>query len=122
MDSVRSVCVCVCVWCRCVADSGDGNVTAAAPDDDDGARYLAVVVLVHGGDGYDVGSGNAYDASVLALVGRLVVITLNYRLGILGAYAQPASDVTESAITMRSPFCVYEKVDHSRLPSVGFRS
>jgi len=54
-------------------------VTAAR----DGARYLAVLVLVHG-ESYVVGSGNAYDASVLAVAGRLVVITLNYRLGILG--------------------------------------
>lgn len=65
-------------WC---ADSGDGNVTAVT--DDDGARSLPVLVFVHG-ESYDMGSGNAYDASVLALAGRLVVITLNYRLGILG--------------------------------------
>lgn len=44
---------------------------------------MAVFVFVHG-ESYDIGSGNAYDASVLAVVGRLVVITLNYRLGILG--------------------------------------
>ena len=49
----------------------------------DGARSLAVLVFVHG-ESYHIGSGNAYDASVLAVVGRLVVITLNYRLGILG--------------------------------------
>jgi len=54
-------------------------VTAAT----DGARSLAVLVFVHG-ESYDIGSGNAYDASVLAVVGRLIVITLNYRLGILG--------------------------------------
>ena len=62
-----------------VTDSGDGNVTALT----DGARSLAVLVFVHG-ESYDIGSGNAYDSSVLAVVGRLVVITLNYRLGILG--------------------------------------
>jgi len=82
--------VCRRVWSLVCSDSGDGNVTAASDDDDDGgggggggARSLAVLVLVHG-ESYDVGSGNAYDGSVLALAGRLVVITLNYRLGILG--------------------------------------
>jgi len=49
----------------------------------DSDQLLSVIVLVHG-ESYDIGSGNAYDASVLAVLGRLVVITLNYRLGILG--------------------------------------
>jgi len=49
----------------------------------DGDRSLAVIVFVHG-ESYHIGSGNAYDCSVLAVVGRLVVISLNYRLGILG--------------------------------------
>jgi len=53
---------------------------------EDGDRSLAVLVLVHG-ESYHIGSGNPYDASVLAVVGRLVVITLNYRLGILGRYS-----------------------------------
>ena len=30
------------------------------------------------------GSGNLYDGAVLASVGQVVVVTLNYRLGILG--------------------------------------
>ena len=49
----------------------------------EGSRSLAVLVFVHG-ESYDMGTGNAYDSSVLAVVGRLIVITLNYRLGILG--------------------------------------
>ena len=72
---MKSQCVFVC----CCIDPGDGNVTAAT----DGARSLAVLVFVHG-ESYDIGSGNAYDCSLLAVIGRLVVITLNYRLGILG--------------------------------------
>jgi len=42
-----------------------------------------VVVFVHG-ESYDVGTGNAYDGSVLAAYGSLVVVTINYRLGVLG--------------------------------------
>ncbi len=44
-----------------------------------------VVVFIHG-DSYEWGSGNLYDASVLAAMGKVVVVTLNYRLGILGEY------------------------------------
>ena len=42
-----------------------------------------VIVFIHG-DSYEWGSGNLYDASVLAALGQVVVVTLNYRLGILG--------------------------------------
>ncbi|ESO06922.1 hypothetical protein HELRODRAFT_142616, partial [Helobdella robusta] len=42
-----------------------------------------VIYFIHG-ESYDAGSGNAYDATVLAAVGNVVVITINYRLGILG--------------------------------------
>jgi len=44
---------------------------------------LPVVVLVHG-ESFDTGTGNAYDGSVMASYGQVVVITLNYRLGVLG--------------------------------------
>ena len=42
-----------------------------------------VVVFIHG-DSYDYGTGNAYDGSVMAAFGQVVVVTLNYRLGVLG--------------------------------------
>lgn len=42
-----------------------------------------MILFIHGDD-YEFGSGNLYDGSVLASVGRVVVVTLNYRLGILG--------------------------------------
>ncbi|XP_026286621.2 neuroligin-1-like [Frankliniella occidentalis] len=44
---------------------------------------LPTVVYVHG-ESYEWNSGNPYDGSVLAAHGRLIVITLNFRLGILG--------------------------------------
>jgi len=47
-----------------------------------------VVVFVHG-ETYDVGTGNAYDGSVLAAYGSVVVVTVNYRLGVLGQNLQP---------------------------------
>ncbi|KAK6633289.1 hypothetical protein RUM44_003890 [Polyplax serrata] len=42
-----------------------------------------VLVFIHG-ESYDWNSGNPYDGSVLASYADLVVVTLNYRLGILG--------------------------------------
>lgn len=45
----------------------------------------AVMVYVHG-ESFEWGSGNLYDGSVLASAGHVIVITLNYRLGILGTW------------------------------------
>lgn len=42
-----------------------------------------VIVYIHG-ESYEWNSGNPYDGSVLASYADLVVVTLNYRLGILG--------------------------------------
>lgn len=42
-----------------------------------------VLVFIHG-ESYEWNSGNVYDGSVLASYGGLVVVTVNYRLGILG--------------------------------------
>lgn len=44
---------------------------------------LAVVMFVHG-ESYQLGTGNAYDGSALAAFGHVIVVTMNYRLGVLG--------------------------------------
>lgn len=41
------------------------------------------MVFIHG-ESYEWNSGNAYDGSVLASFGEVIVVTINYRLGILG--------------------------------------
>ena len=43
------------------------------------------MVYVHG-ESFEWGTGNVYDGSVLASAGHVIVITLNYRLGLLGIY------------------------------------
>ncbi|XP_023245257.1 neuroligin-4, X-linked-like [Copidosoma floridanum] len=52
-----------------------------------GARGLeapyAVIVYIHG-ESFEWGTGNVYDGSVLASAGHVILVTLNYRLGILG--------------------------------------
>ena len=44
---------------------------------------MPVMVFIHG-ESYDSGTGNAYDGSVLSSFGDVIVVTLNYRLGVLG--------------------------------------
>src|SRR4051812_18621472 len=61
-----------------------------------GARGLPVFVWIHGGGNVD-GESNDYDGSKLATGGsyggsNTVVVTLNYRLGLLGYLAHPALD------------------------------
>lgn len=46
-------------------------------------KKLPVVVFLHG-ESFEWNSGNPYDGTVLASYGEVVVVTLNYRLGILG--------------------------------------
>jgi carboxylesterase type B len=42
-----------------------------------------VVLFIHG-ESYSWGSGNVYDGTGLAAFSRVVVVTINYRLGVLG--------------------------------------
>lgn len=62
------------------------------------ARRLPVMVWVHGG-GHRRGSGSAnlYDGTALARRG-VIVVTFNYRLGLLGSFSHPSLDAeSESA-------------------------
>jgi para-nitrobenzyl esterase len=56
---------------------------AAAP------KPLPVMVWIHGGS-FITGTGNIYDASLLAREQNVMVVTINYRLGALGFLAAPA--------------------------------
>lgn len=49
-------------------------------------KKLPVLVFIHG-ESFEWNSGNPYDGSVLASYGDMIVVTLNYRLGILGELA-----------------------------------
>ena len=55
-----------------------------------GADRLPVMVWVHGGQGALGFGGPLYDASLLASRHRLIVISVDYRLGPLGAFAHPS--------------------------------
>ncbi|KAL7069724.1 hypothetical protein ACQ4LE_010977 [Meloidogyne hapla] len=45
---------------------------------------LPVLVLIHGDTDYGWGGANAFNGTLLASFGQIVVVTLNYRLGIFG--------------------------------------
>ncbi|CAK7298537.1 Nlgn1 [Vulpes lagopus] len=62
------------------------NIYVPTEDDEDirdSGGPKPVMVYIHGGS-YMEGTGNLYDGSVLASYGNVIVITVNYRLGVLG--------------------------------------
>ena len=61
------------------------NVTTPAKKS---AKPRAVVVWIPGG-GFFSGAGNNYEASKMATRGDVVVVTVNYRLGIFGFFGYP---------------------------------
>ncbi len=47
------------------------------------ATLYPVIMFIHG-ESYDWGTGNLYDGSILSSFGNVIVVTLNYRLGVFG--------------------------------------
>jgi hypothetical protein len=62
-------------------------------------------VFIHG-ESFEWNSGNPYDGSVLASYGEVVVVTLNFRLGILGKSIQLQEKVT---------YAEYELISRNRM-------
>lgn len=56
----------------------------------------SVMVWIHGG-GFSFGSGGFYDASMLSIVGDVIIVTINYRLGIFGFLATRNNKVKGNA-------------------------
>lgn len=55
------------------------------PDIHDENGLRPVMVYIHGGS-YMEGTGNMIDGSILASYGNVIVVTINYRLGVLGKF------------------------------------
>jgi hypothetical protein len=55
--------------------------------------------LVHG---VNVGSGNEYDPSEMVSNTDIIVVTINYRLGVFGFLALPALDAGGAALALHS--------------------
>ena len=56
-------------------------------DKTDAASPLPVLVVIHC-ESYETGTGNAYDGTVMAAQMRVMVITINFRLGPLGEWGK----------------------------------
>ncbi|XP_076025198.1 neuroligin-2b [Genypterus blacodes] len=81
-----------CLYLNIYVPTEDGPLTKKQdestmnrPRDEDirDRRKKPVMLFIHGGS-YMEGSGNLFDGSVLAAYGNVVVVTMNYRLGVLG--------------------------------------
>lgn len=70
-------------WCECVNEVIDLCFSPADIHDENGLK--PVMVYIHGGS-YMEGTGNMIDGSILASYGNVIVITINYRLGVLGEF------------------------------------
>lgn len=79
---------------QCAQASGGSEdclyLNVYAPSHSEG-RHLPVMVWIHGG-AYVAGSGSTYDPTPLVSRGDVIVVTINYRLGLLGALALPDLD------------------------------
>jgi Carboxylesterase family len=47
---------------------------------------MATLVYIHG-ESYEWNSGNLYDGTVLAAHSNIIVVTINFRLGVLGEFS-----------------------------------
>uniref|UniRef100_A0A674MBH0 Neuroligin 2a n=1 Tax=Takifugu rubripes TaxID=31033 RepID=A0A674MBH0_TAKRU len=81
-----------CLYLNVYVPTEDGPLTKKhdessmnKPRDEDirDRRKKPVMLFIHGGS-YMEGTGNMFDASVLAAYGNVIVVTMNYRLGVLG--------------------------------------
>uniref|UniRef100_A0A8C7YQQ2 Lysine (K)-specific demethylase 6B, b n=1 Tax=Oryzias sinensis TaxID=183150 RepID=A0A8C7YQQ2_9TELE len=81
-----------CLYLNIYVPTEDGPLTKKQdestmnrPKDEDvrDRRKKPVMLFIHGGS-YMEGSGNMFDGSVLSAYGNVIVVTMNYRLGVLG--------------------------------------
>lgn len=76
-------------------DSAPGFDQNTTPADDETntseAAKLPVIVYIHGGDYHDGAGGSRpfYVANALPVKGQVVLVTFNYRLGVLGHFTHP---------------------------------
>lgn len=75
--SSNKLLITICILLLSAGSRGDNNNGSPV-------KY-SVMVFVHG-ESYEWNSGNPYDGSVLASYGQVLVVTINYRLGILGEF------------------------------------
>ncbi|KAM9006115.1 neuroligin-2 isoform X3 [Sarcophilus harrisii] len=70
-----------------------------------------VMLFLHGGS-YMEGTGNMFDGSVLAAYGNVIVVTLNYRLGVLGLFQKA---IAQSGTAISSWSVNYQPLKYTQL-------
>ncbi|XP_032828013.1 neuroligin-3-like isoform X5 [Petromyzon marinus] len=111
-----------CLYLNIYVPTEDGANTKRTADDltaNDGGQDAdirdsgpkAVMVYVHGGS-YMEGTGNLLDGSILASYGNVIVVTLNYRLGVLGLFQRA---VTQSGTALSSWAFNYQPIKYTRM-------
>lgn len=66
----------------------------------------AVIMFIHG-ESFEWNSGNPYDGSVLASYGKVIFITINYRVGVLGESVCIPANILSVAYTHVYIFIFY---------------
>ncbi len=99
LDALSHAQACIQLWSPIAGvEGGEGDVVGSedclylnvyAPADLVPGESLPVMVWIHGG-GNSIGSTHTYDGSNLARQERVVVVTLQYRLGLLGWFSHQA--------------------------------
>ncbi len=82
-------CLFLNVFAPTPTNSGKPLIDSTQAQNSIDARGRAVMVWIHGG-AFTAGESDDFDASDLATIGDVVVVTINYRLGALGFLAHPA--------------------------------
>uniref|UniRef100_UPI00398F3ABB neuroligin-3a isoform X2 n=1 Tax=Pristiophorus japonicus TaxID=55135 RepID=UPI00398F3ABB len=87
------------------------NIYVPTEDDIRDSGPKPVMVYIHGGS-YMEGTGNMIDGSVLASYGNVIVITLNYRVGVLGLFQRA---IIQSGSALSSWAVNYQPAKYTRL-------
>uniref|UniRef100_A0A8C2KE46 Neuroligin 4 X-linked b n=1 Tax=Cyprinus carpio TaxID=7962 RepID=A0A8C2KE46_CYPCA len=72
-----------CLYLNIYVPTEEGTLFLSVSDAHDDTGLKPVMVYIHGGS-YVEGTGNMIDGSILASYGHVIVVTVNYRLGVLG--------------------------------------
>ncbi|KAK3714892.1 hypothetical protein QZH41_001872 [Actinostola sp. cb2023] len=96
--------------------TGDGDEVRKVPQSEDclslnvytpshatAQDKLAVMVWIHGG-GFIFGSARSYNPSVLVALHDVIVVSINYRLGVLGFFNIPGTDV-------KGNYAMFDQID-----------
>ncbi|EDO47082.1 predicted protein, partial [Nematostella vectensis] len=67
------------------------TISVYTPQNSDPDKQRAVMVFIHGG-GFTSGASRDYDPSVLVALNDVIVVTINYRLGVLGFFNIPDTE------------------------------